>query len=229
MVIIRRTAVFALIWFCLFGSLSWAADIVYRIDFTEQPDGNAFEWLKRNGFKLQNDADEINARFENGRLILEVDNDINGLFTKALDIKGASTIRIEWGVDRYPSEANWERGILREAIGVVVAFGSEKISSGSFVVPDIPYFIGIFLGQHEIEGKAYLGNYYQKGGRYFCSPCGSRAAQSVITEFNLSETFKREFGKSTVPAISAITLEVDARDTDGRAKAFIKSVSFLSP
>lgn len=213
---------------CCTSSLA-AAKVVYRIDFSGQKDGKAQEWLKKNGFKQQNDADEIKARFENGRLVLAVDDDINGLYTKSLEIRGASTIRIEWGVDQYPAGANWEKGILREAIGVVVSFGTEKISSGSFVVPNAPYFIGLFLGQHEQEGKAYLGNYFKKGGRYFCSPCRNKTGQTVVTEFPLSETFKREFGITAVPFISSISFEIDARDTEGRSKAFIKSISFLSP
>lgn len=225
-----RWCLFAIVWLMVLSLPGFSqAEIVYKLDFENQSNGNALGWLKDNGFKLQNDADEINARFDNGKLVLEIDEDINGLFSKQVRIDGASRIRIEWGVERYLKDANWEKGQLREAIGVVVSFGDEKVSSGSFVVPNIPYFITIFLGQHEKEGKAYLGNYFKKGGRYFCTPCGSQPGELVVTEFDLSEKFKQEFGKSTVPYISSISFEVDARDTDGKSKAFIKSVSFIAP
>ena len=228
----RRSArILTLIWvvFFLVGATAAQAETVYKLDFTNQKKGNAQNWLKNNGFELQNDADEINVRFEPKGLVLEVDDDINGLFSKKVKIEGANTIRIEWGVDRYLDEANWEKGILRESIGVIVSFGDERISSGSFVVPNVPYFIGIFLGQYEIENKGYTGAYFKKGGRYFCSPCGAKAGTSVVTEFNLSEAFMREFDKSQVPYISAVSVEIDARDTNGRSKAYIKSISFLSP
>ncbi len=228
---ICRVHILTVFWtmFFLLGSVSSQAETIYRLDFSGQKDGNAQSWLKENDFKLQNDADEINARFKNGRLVLEIKDDINGLFSKEVRVEGSTTVRIEWGVDRYLKDANWENGQLREAIAVIVSFGDEKIASGSFVVPNVPYFIGIFLGQHEKEGKAYFGNYFKKGGRYFCSPCGRPAGELVVTEFNLMETFKREFGKSKVPYISSISFEIDARDTDGMSKAFIKSVLFLSP
>ncbi len=208
---------------------SEAENLVYKLDFSSQKNGNATDWFENNGFKLQNDGDEIKVRFEKRMLILEIDDDINGLITKEVRITGATKVRVEWGVDRYLKEANWEKGILREAIGIVVSFGDEKISSGSFVVPNVPYFIAIFLGQHEIEGKAYLGKYFKEGGRYYCSPCGSKPGQTVVTEFDLAETFKSQFGKSSVPFISSFSFEVDARDTDGNSKVFIKSISFISP
>ena len=225
---------FSILMFGLFLSLLLVpiltqAETVYRLDFSTQKNGNAADWFAKNDFKFQNDGDEIKARFENGKLLLEIDDDINGLITKEVRIEGATKVRIEWGVNRYLKEANWENGVLREAIGFIVSFGDEKISSGSFVVPNVPYFIVIFLGQHAIEGKAYLGKYYKKGGRYFCSPCGSKPGQTVVTEFNLAETFKNQFKKSTVPFISGFSFEIDARDTDGNSQVFIKSISFISP
>lgn len=205
------------------------AKTLYKLDFSTQKNSDAAGWFKENGFVLKNDADKVKARFENGLLVLKTDDDINGLFAKSVHIDDAAIVRIEWGVKQYPQGANWEKGLLREAIALIVSFGDKKISSGSFVIPNVPYFIGIFLGQHETEGKAYLGNYFKKGGRYFCSPCGSGLGQMVVTEFNLAETFKKQFGKSTVPFISTFSFEIDTRDTDGNSEVFIKSVSFISP
>ncbi len=221
--------IFGLFLFLLLIPKYTKAETVFRLDFSNQKNGNASDWFAGNGFKLQNDGNKIKSRFENGMLLLEVDKDINGLITKEVRIEGATKVRIEWGVKRYLKGANWEKGVLREAIGFIVSFGDDKISSGSMVVPNVPYFIVIFLGEHEIEGKAYLGKYYQKGGRYFCQPCGSAPGETVVTEFDLAKTFKSQFGKSTVPFISGFSFEIDARDTDGNSQVFIKSISFISP
>ena len=210
----------------LLFSFAVQAEVVYKIDFSEQK-GNATDWFEKNNFKFQNDAKKVKAFFENGRLVLEA-NDINGIFTKNLNIKNASKIRIEWGVHQYPQGANWEKGLLREAVGVVVSFGNEKISSGSMVVPNVPYFVALFLGETEKEGKAYFGNYYKQGGRYFCQPCQNQTGKSVVTIFDLSSTFKDQFSKNTVPPISSISIEVDVRDTKGGSKAFIKTIELLS-
>ncbi|MBU2646792.1 hypothetical protein KKI24_18935 [bacterium] len=225
----QRFAILILGLFFLLSPFITQAGTVYQLDFSKQKNGSATDWFKENEFKLQTDADKVKTRFENGVLYLEVDKDINGLFTKSVRIEGATKVKIEWGVNRYPDGANWETGKLREAIGFIISFGTEKVSSGSMVVPDVPYFIGIFLGQQEKEGKAYTGNYFKKGGRYFCSPCGSKAGETVVTDFDLSETFKKQFGKTVVPFISGIGIEIDARDTDGKSQAVIKSITFYSP
>ena len=51
----------------------------------------------------------------------------------------------------------------------MIFFGDENQESGSVFIPDIPYFLALFLGEKERPGKAYLANYWQKGGRYFAS------------------------------------------------------------
>lgn len=224
MIDLKRWVVIAVSTFLF--SLAGQAEVVYKIDFTDQK-GTAADWFKKNEFTFQNDAKKVNAYFESGTLVLEAD-DMNGIFTKNLDIKNASKIRIVWGVAQYPQGANWEKGVLREAVGVVVSFGKEKISSGSMVVPNVPYFLALFLGETEKEGKAYFGNYFKQGGRYFCQPCQNQTGKTVVTEFDLSSKFKEQFSKNTVPPISSITIEVDSRDTKGVSKAFIKSIELLS-
>lgn len=207
---------------------SVSAEVVYQLDFSKEPDGNALKWFKNNDFNLQRDADELISRFENGKLIIETRDDINGIFYKEVNLKKAKRIRIEWGILQYPEGADWEKGVYREAIGVVITFGKKKISSGSFVVPNVPYFIGIFLGEHEPEGKAYTGNYYKKGGRYFCLPCNSPVGKTIITEFDLEKNFKEQFHLSTIPPITGLAIEADTRDTRGFSKAFLRKIEFLS-
>jgi len=62
----------------LFSPVLSQAETVYQLDFAAQENGKAFDWFKQESFKLQNDADEIKARFESGRLVLEVNKDITG-------------------------------------------------------------------------------------------------------------------------------------------------------
>ena len=110
---------------------------------------------------------------------------------------------------------------------VIVTFGTKKITSGSFIVPNLPYFIGLFLGEKESEGKAYMGSYYKKGGRYFCSPCNSAAGKDIITDFELHDRFKQLYNKSQVPPVTAFAIESDTRDLDQISKAYIKKIEFL--
>lgn len=203
------------------------AEVLFSLDFTKEKSGNAVQWLEENGFDFKLDADDLSLSFDRG-LILRNEGDINGLMIKQLNIKNAKRVKIEWGVQKFPAGIDWENGIFRDTAMVIVSFGTQKISSGSFVVPNLPYFLGIFLGQKEIEGKAYKGNYYQKGGRYFCSPCPANSNQTVVTNFELSDRFKSEFGRSTVPPITAIAIESDTRDLEGIAETHIKRIEFLS-
>lgn len=202
-------------------------ETVFTLDFTSKSNGDAFSWMKENEFEKQNDADDLICEFKDGALIIGTDKAVNGIFSKKVNFN-ASKVRIEWGVNKYPDGANWEKGVYREGVGVIISFGKKKIDSGKFYIPNVPYFIGLFLGEKEKENKAYTGNYYKKGGRYFCQPCGVKPNQTVVTEFDLASTFKEQFKKSKVPAISGIVIEADTRDTKGKSRAYIKKIEFLS-
>ena len=112
----------------------------------------------------------------------------------------------------------------------MIFFGDEKADSGSTFVPNLPYFISLFLGEKERAGKIYYGNYWQKGGRYLCEPCDGSVDKTFITEINLPEKYQELFGKA-MPDISGLTIEVDAQDTNkknGRhSKAFIKKIELM--
>ncbi len=212
----------------LLSSNSLFGEVVYSMDFSKMENGDATEWFKKNDFSFKNDSDEFSLRFEKGRLIIEIDDDIGGFLYKEVRIKNVKRVRIEWGVDVYPAGADWEKELYREAVGLIISFGDKKISSGSYVVPNVPYFIGLFLGELEKEGKEYTGNYFKKGGRYFCMPCNNPPGQTVITEFELSDRFKSLFKESSVPPVTAFAIEADTRDTKGKSKSFIKKIEFLS-
>lgn len=205
-----------------------AEEVVLRIDFTHQPDGDATQWLKQQGFEFKLDAEELNPHFENHRLVLETRGEEAGLFIRKLSIIGTQRIRITWGVDRYPQGADWNKGTFRVPIAVMISFGEKRVSSGSFFVPNSPYFIGLFLGEKAQEGRAYTANHYHKGGRYFCIPCPSPPGKTVTTEFNFDKAFKQQFGISPTPPISSFGFQMNTKDTQGGARAFLKNVEFLA-
>lgn len=205
-----------------------SAEVLYSIDFTQVRDGKAEQWIKDNDFSYELDADELDLYFKNGALVISNREEVNGLIGKEVQIENAKRLRIEWGVNKYPKGADWENELYRDAVMIILSFGKEKISSGSFIIPNMPYFIGYFLSEKEKEGKAYTGSYFKKGGRYYCIPCGVETKKTVITEVNFDAQFKEQFKKSTVPAITAIAIESDARDMDGGSEAFIRKIEFLS-
>jgi hypothetical protein len=221
-------AVLAALVFC--GPI-WAENplgkVVYTLDFSDQADGDAKPWLKANGFQFKLDADDLNPHFSYQRLVLETSDEKAGYFVKRLNLSNVKGIRVIWGVDRSPQGADWERGIYRVPIAVVISFGEKKIDSGSFYIPDAPYFISLFLGEKEKSGRAYTGKYYKKGGRYFCKPCVAPVGKTVVTEFNLEEAFKSQFGQPEVPPVSSFGLQMNTEDTRGGARAFLKRVEFL--
>lgn len=198
--------------------------VLYRIDFSEVKHNDPKAWFKEKGVEFRQDAEDLKLSFSERGIEISSDEGINGILVDHLKVEGGKSIHVKWGVDHYPEGANWEKNVLREAISVLVSFGDEKIDSGAFYVPDMPYFIGLFLGEKEIEGKGYVGNYYTKGGRYICDPCNNKAGEEVETIYYFEEPFKTFFNKKTVPPISYFALEVDTRDTKGVSKAFIRSI-----
>ncbi len=204
------------------------SEVVYSIDFAKMPSGDATNWFKENDYAFRLDADEMDLKFQDGKLLLSNDGDVNGLLFKEVEIRGAIRVRIEWGVNKYPPGIDWENGFFRDAVMLLITFGNENISSGSFIIPNVPYFIALFLAEKEEDGKAYTGRFYKKGGRYICTPCGAPEGKTVVTEFEFDSSFKELFNKSEVPHISAIGIEMDSRDIDSYAEAFIKKIEFLS-
>ncbi|CAB1275619.1 hypothetical protein [Candidatus Nitrosacidococcus tergens] len=213
--------------FALLGK-TVSAEVVYQMDFTQQPDGDAIPWLEKHGFEFQLGAKKLNPRFENHKLVISTSNEEAGLFIKEINVKNAKYIKIKWGVDKYPEGASWDDGIYRVPIAVMVSFGKQKVDSGSVVLPNSPYFIGLFLGEKDQEEYAYTGKYYQKGGRYFCALSGGTTEKTVTTMFNLDEAFKEQFKKGRVPFISSFSFQMNTKDTQGEAEAFIESIEFLT-
>jgi hypothetical protein len=205
-----------------------AARVVYAIDFTGNGDANPQGWLKDQGFEFKLDADEIDLHFNGQGLVVETRDKKAGLFVKELRLVDASAVRVTWGVDRYPVGADWDNGVQRVPIAVMVWLGDEKIESGSMFVPDSTYFASLFLGEKEKAGKAYKGKYYKKGGRYYCSPCGVPAGETVVAELNLQQVFASEFKKPALPPVTGLGFQINTKDTDGGARAFLKRIEVLA-
>ncbi len=206
--------------------LSAEESIAYSLDFTQQKDGKAFSYLKSKGFEFLLDSRKLNMRFSSGRVEIETDKKLAGLFGVRLSkpIDGISSVEIEWGVDRFPKGSNWANGNNRLAIGAIFVLGKKKFSSGIPFVKSAPYFLAPFIGEKESVGKKYLGKLYKEAGRYYCI---ANKKGSTTTKFNIASKFRAEFG-STPPPLTAFAFQMNTKDTDGKAKAYIKKITFYS-
>ena len=219
---------------CLALTFDAKGELLHTIDFTGHPDGPATEWLEEQGFTFRLDAEDLDPRFENGRLVLQTNGAEGGLFEKSVNVPRAARIRIHWGVEQYPQGANWADGVNAVPIAVMTSFGEKEIRSGSLFAPDAPYFIGIFLGEHERADRAYVGKYYQDGGRYFCNPCGAPTGETIVTDFDLGQAFREQFPDATpsagsvLPAVSRFGFQMNTNGTRGGAVAFLKRIEYYS-
>lgn len=201
-------------------------------DFTDFGGGSVEDWLEDKGFELKSDADsERKVRLEASQdgLLIEAKRKARALlFYESSDIEGFGNIRITWKVDRFPEGAHWEGGARFEPIMVMVFFGHERISSGHLMIPDSPYFIGLFLCKEGLVGKAHIGRYFKEGGRYVCLDKPNEG-EFVTSEFDLIDGFKTFFEANEVPAVTGIALQVDTTPskTDGKSMATVKSVEIL--
>ena len=203
---------------------------VFTVDFSDyNPEtGSVRDWLEKKGFKFKHDARHersISFTFQEQTLNIRTKKPAFGLVHHEQDVPGASRIRITWGVVKFPEGASYEHQIDNEAVMLYVFFGHEKMPSGSLLIPDSPYFIGLFLCTHDRIDRPYKGHHFKQSGRFVC--LGHPApGETMISEFNLEDAFKNYFGKDTVPAISGLILEVDTTKSDdhGHAAAFIKSI-----
>lgn len=202
-------------------------DVIYTIDFSAPPRVDAADWLRNQGFEFKLGADELGFGFAGARLNVETQDQVAGLIVKQLSLPKTKRIRVHWGVERYPDGADWENGVYRVPLAIMLSFGDERIDSGAFFLPDVPHFIGLFLGKNEQQGKPYTAQYYKKAGRYYCAPCGAPEGQTVVAEFDLEKAYTSQFGKAEIPDLSSFGFQMNTKDTSGGARAFIKKVEFL--
>jgi len=205
---------------------------IHVVRFNDHQTGSEEDWLRGKGFLFREDLqrrDRINLVVSDGRLVIEARRAAFGLMTnESVNLPDFTSIEIDWGVNKFPEGASYERGIRNEAIMVLMFMGDERFSSGSFLIPRSPYFIGLYLchGDDRIH-YPYTGAYYKKTGRYVC---GDRPAvgETVTTRFNILEAYRTYFDveRDDDPFISGLAIALDTKkaSNDGSSSAFIKEV-----
>jgi len=221
-----------LLFLLMTGTFSFAGGkVLYSLDFTKQKDGDAKAWLRSKGFQFMLDASELSMKFKDGKLLISTSGEKAGMIGLKLPagryLKNAASVRIVWGVDKFPKGANWAGGNNRLAIGTLIALGTKKVSSGlPLGLNDAPHFFGPFIGQKERVGGRYLAALYKEGGRYYCVSHKGGGA-TVTSNFNISQKYQQEF-KKAAPPVTAFAFQMNTKDTSGGAQAFLKSITFYS-
>ena len=213
----------------LVDSAHSADSLVRGVNFSGFSGGSVLNWLSSKGFEPRQDA--RNARrvvysASPSAIALETKARASGLLLNEMDVRDYSRVRIEWGVDAFPSGASYEQGARAEAIMVYILFGRERHSSGSLLIPDSPYFLALYLCETEATNKPFKGRYYHASGRFICVERPQLGA-TVETDFPFADTFRRVFGKEA-PDISGIALAIDTASANGTgiAKSFIRKIEF---
>jgi Protein of unknown function (DUF3047) len=208
-----------------------ASNVTYDVEFSDYLGGSTLHWLAKKGFEPKRDATNKNRviiSHSGSALVLETKTQAAGLLLSEINVRTYSKIRIKWGVDAFPNGASYAKGVRSESIMVYVFFGTEKIRSGSFLIPASPYFIGLFLCDSDPVGEAFKGRYFQDGGRYVCIDRAHKG-QELITDFPIAESFKQLFGQSQSPSISGLGIGIDTESAkgNGAAKSFISEIELL--
>jgi len=233
----ERSPVFWMIWILVTAGAAFLTDsprasgITYDVEFSDYRSGPDLKWLAMKGFEPQRDAANENRvvfSHTGHALVLETKKRAAGLIVSEVRVPTYTKIRIKWGVNVFPAGASYAKGIRSESIMVYVFFGTEKISSGHFLVPDSPYFIGLFLSDSDPVGEGFQGRYFKAGGRYICVDRAPKD-EEITTDFPIADAFKQMFGQSHAPAISGIGIGIDTENAKGNgvAKAFIREIELI--
>ncbi len=205
----------------------------YHIDFSSYPGGSVQEWLKARDYKLEKDAKNpklLRLSITDQTFYIEAEGRMTGfILNDSINLKNVKLLRLTWGIKRYPKDVSYTRQVNNEALMLYIFFGSDKISSGHVLIPNSPYFIGLFLCQDDRVNFPYRGRYFHEGGRFVCLG-QPRPDESVVSEFDLDQAFRSYFGKATTPGITGIGFGIDTSKAGdgGRAAAFIKSIQFIN-
>ena len=161
--------------------------VKYVIDFSNYSGGSVRKWLESKGLYYEGAAKyhpEIEFSIKDGMLLIKTKQPVRGFIVcKDLILPEVSKVRIEWGIIKYPKDASFEKGNRNQALGLYIFFGPEKLSSGYFMIPDLPYFLSLFLGEADEINIPYKGRYFHAGGRYVCVG-NPELKETVITELN---------------------------------------------
>jgi hypothetical protein len=199
-------------------------------DFTGYTGGSVLSWLQSKGFQAKQDAssNKVVYTIDHGDLNLQAKQKALALLLSEANLIGFTKVRITWGVEQFPQGASYENGVRSDPLMIYLFFGDQKISSGSMLVPDSPYFIGLFPCQSDPVGKPYKGRYFKAGGRYVCADHAT-AGQTLTTTFNFDDAFKKFFNQTQTPYVSGfgIGIDTDAAKGNGTASSFVQSIEFL--
>jgi hypothetical protein len=207
-------------------------NILWRIDFTDYAGGSVEAWLDAKGFRLAHGAEDPEAlalSHHAGVLVLEAKHPVRGfVVSDPIMVANFSTIRVTWGIIKYPTGASYARQINNEALMVYIAFGQDPMPNGHVLIPAQSYFIGLFMGQEASLNTLYQGRYFHEGGRFVCVG-DPPPYETVRSEFDLRTAFQAYFGKAEVPMISKVSLGVDtfASGEGGTAAAYIHRIEVL--
>jgi hypothetical protein len=201
------------------------------INLADYAGGSVMEWLKKKGFTPEQDMKDqgrITLSAAHGALVMEAKAPSLGLLMSPANIAEYSRIRIEWGVLAFPPGTSYERGVRSDAVMVYVFFGDKKLPSGSVLVPDSPYFLGLFLCNSDRIGYPYIGRYFKQSGRYVCLD-RARVGATVTSQFSIAAAFQRFFKRDEALPISGIAIAIDTKSAegDGSARGFVKRIEFL--
>jgi len=208
------------------------ASVAYGVDFTGYKSGPVLDWLKGRDFVAKQDAGnagKIVLAVKDDSLVLEAKRRALGLLLNEKDVPGSGRIRIEWGVDAFPPGASYDKGVRSEAIMIFTFFGKKKVSSGSILVPDSPYFIGLFLCDAGRTDHPYTGRFFKAGGRYVCVNV-AKVGERVVSEFDLGAAVKDYFKLSEIPPISGFAIGIDTDKAKGSAtaKSYVRRIEYLN-
>jgi hypothetical protein len=204
----------------------------YLIDFSSYNGGSVEEWLKSHGYRLERDAKDrklLELSVTDKTFNIEAKGRMSGLILNdSVNLDKVKRIKLTWGINRYPKDVSYSRQVNNEALMLYIFFGSEKTPSGHILIPNSPYFIGLFLCQDDQINFPYVGRYFREGGRFVClgkPPAGT----TVVSEFDLDSAYRSYFKKSVTPEISGIAFGIDTSKSGdgGRAAAFIKAIQFI--
>jgi hypothetical protein len=201
------------------------------LDFSGYTGGSVEDWLRGQRFTFEKGAKNrrlLQLSVANDTLTLETKGHLSGFILNEVDVEKAKRIRIAWGILQYPVDVSYHNQVNNEALMLYIFFGTEKVSSGHMLIPNSPYFIGLFLCQDEQIDFPYKGRYFHAGGRFVCLG-KPKPKETVVSEFDLDTAFKKYFGKSRTPGISGIGFGIDTSKAGkgGAAAAFIKSIEFM--
>lgn len=208
------------------GDAGARAEHLWGLDFStvKQPPHQALEQLGFSLEKQMSDKDKITLAAVEDRLEIHAASPAFGIMlNKDINLENSDTIELEWGINRYPEGADWDREMNREAVMVYLFFG-EPMDADKFYLPDSPRFLGLFLCKDDLQMVPYLGTNYRETGKYICLG-EPEPGETVHTRFNFHQAFREFFKTDEVPPVTGIGIEVDTSDLpDGRSSAFIKYI-----